>query len=383
MQRLGSYGAVRLLTLCAAILSFEARPDAIDVKGVTYDNVYIRESSAFYYVQVPSTGRVLNVRKADTPPESVTLTKDRAKRAALLKQWKAMHRAAEPQAEKKTPETVPAPDAKPEIPLATNTSKRGGRTRPIFISKQGVVVCTNRPERYRNKDEYIEVALHLDRIAVPSRYRAPRKNGPAASARYTPAYVKDLVSYYSKQYGVDPNLVLAVIRQESGFAVQAASPKGACGLMQLMPGTALEMGVTDLFDPAQNIAGGTQYLARMLRLFDNDLDRALAGYNAGPGAVQRYNGVPPFAETQDYIARVKSFYAQYTGGKMSIASIDTAQPKPAEKTTAPYLVELKNGWTQPADEVAESAETYFVTIDHRTTQIRKQFVRAIRSPEKG
>jgi hypothetical protein len=118
-----------------------------------------------------------------------------------------------------------------------------------------------------------------------------------------------VIEKYAQQYGVDQDLVWAVIRQESGFNAQAISPKGAKGLMQLMPGTAAMLGVADAFDVEQNIAGGIKYLERCLSQFNQDVGLALAAYNAGPDNVVKYQGCPPFAETRHYVARVLSAYA--------------------------------------------------------------------------
>jgi hypothetical protein len=112
---------------------------------------------------------------------------------------------------------------------------------------------------------------------------------------------------------LDPLLVKSVIWVESCFDPQAVSRVGAHGLMQLMPGTAADLGVTDRFDPAQNIRGGVHYLALMLERFDQQLDLALAAYNAGPGAVERYAGIPPFPETRHYVERVNAHYQRHAG----------------------------------------------------------------------
>jgi len=113
-------------------------------------------------------------------------------------------------------------------------------------------------------------------------------------------------------HGLAPQLLLAVARAESCFDVYAKSAVGAQGLLQLMPSTARELGVSDSYDPLQNLDGGARYLAQMLRRFNQDQTLALAAYNAGPGNVDRYKGVPPFPETQKYIERVSNHIRRYT-----------------------------------------------------------------------
>jgi hypothetical protein len=124
--------------------------------------------------------------------------------------------------------------------------------------------------------------------------------------------LEKVIEKYARQYGVNQDLVWAVIRQESGFNPHAVSPKGAMGLMQLMPGTAALMGVTDAFDVEQNIAGGIKYLERCLSRFNQDVSLALAAYNAGPDNVVKYQGCPPFPETRHYVASILKAYAGET-----------------------------------------------------------------------
>jgi len=159
------------------------------------------------------------------------------------------------------------------------------------------------------------------------------KSGPAKSAPAPP--LNEVVNIASAAYHLDPDLVNSVIHAESGFNAHAVSPKGARGLMQLMPGTASQLGVNDSFDPQANVTGGSRYLRELLERYDFDLVKALAAYNAGPDRVEQYRGVPPFRETRAYVARIVHEYntkktAQEKAAKQKAASTRAPSKAPSK-----------------------------------------------------
>jgi soluble lytic murein transglycosylase-like protein len=136
--------------------------------------------------------------------------------------------------------------------------------------------------------------------------------GPARSALLAPAQLQRMVDSASRRYGLDPRLVSALVRVESGFQAHARSPKGALGLMQIMPATGSRYGAAsarDLLDPATNIDVGSRYLRDLHGMFDGRIELVLAAYNAGEGAVRRYgNRIPPYAETREYVRKILALY---------------------------------------------------------------------------
>ncbi len=146
--------------------------------------------------------------------------------------------------------------------------------------------------------------VHFTNVPTESKYRFYRKEGD----KYR---LDTLIDHFAAKFKLDKALIKAVIKVESDFNPRSVSRKGAQGLMQLMPETAREVGVDNPFDPSDSIYGGALYLRRMLDTFDRNLDHALAAYNAGPNAVLKYGGIPPYAETQNYVKRVKYYFDQY------------------------------------------------------------------------
>lgn len=163
-------------------------------------------------------------------------------------------------------------------------------------------------------------------------------NGVRSShnAMDVPANFDDLLSQAAAHEGLDVGLLAAVARTESGFNPRAVSVAGAKGVMQLMDDTARSLGVTDSFDAAQNIAGGAKYLRQLLNHYGGDVQRALAAYNAGPGAVDHSGGVPPYAETQAYVQKVMAL-AGYQSNPLGTPGVSVAAPTPLTTDTVPGI----------------------------------------------
>jgi hypothetical protein len=171
---------------------------------------------------------------------------------------------------------------------------------------------------------------------------APQEPQPVASQAQTSVDLRTIVSEASTRSEVDADFIASVIRAESGNNAHAISRKGAQGLMQLMPGTASKLGVKNTFDPAQNVDGGVRYLRELLLLYNNDMVKALAAYNAGPQRVQQYKGVPPYRETHAYVARVINDY-----NRKKLAQ-RKHQPKPPVRNATVAKPEIAQSATGPA-----------------------------------
>jgi soluble lytic murein transglycosylase len=177
---------------------------------------------------------------------------------------------------------------------AASAAQAGGRIY-TFTDANGVVHFSNRPsdERFRAVEDSALGHQRLQRVPRQWQYDG-------------------LIGLTAREQQIQPALVKAVIAAESNFDPQAVSRKGAQGLMQLMPATAEQLGIQDPLRPVQNVRGGTRYLRLMIDRY-GDLERALAAYNAGPTAVDRHGGVPPYRETRDYVKRVLTYYRHYHG----------------------------------------------------------------------
>jgi len=210
-----------------------------------------------------------------------------------------------------------------------------GKRPYIAMALAGLVLLSAGPalaEIYFRTDE--DGLVHFTNAPTTPQHRRLQPGVLPPTTRLTSASMSELIDALGAEYGLDPALIRAVIQVESNFNRKAISPKGAQGLMQLMPATVWRFSVGDAYDPRENIGAGAQYLRELLDLFRGDLTLALAAYNAGENAVLRYKGVPPYAETRDYVTKVLSLYRrgqrerEATKPIKALARIVAAQPPP-------------------------------------------------------
>ena len=199
-----------------------------------------------------------------------------------------------------------------------------------------------------------EIDLSLPLPVQPAQSATPF--APQSTTAPNPRPAPDLnqvVNSASATYHLDPDLVNSVIHAESGFNSHAVSPKGARGLMQLMPSTASALGVHDSFDPEANVGGGSRYLRELLERYNFDLVKALAAYNAGPERVEQYQGVPPFHETRAYVARIVHDYnRKKIAQEKAAAQVHKQEQAPEKKVSASGLHKEKTRLTAPARSAA-------------------------------
>jgi len=175
----------------------------------------------------------------------------------------------------------------------------------------GGILLTNVPS---------DPSCHLLGAPPPNRSRARERARERDRDRTPPSSLEALIASAAAEYGLEPELVKAVVHVESGFDPRAVSPAGAEGLMQIMPRTARDLGLRHPFDPRENLRAGARHLKRLMRAVDGDLSLTLAAYNAGLRAVQSRGGIPPFPETQRYVRRVLNLYRSYIERRRADAS---------------------------------------------------------------
>ncbi len=233
----------------------------------------------------------------------------------------------------------------------TNTPKSGNKYK--LVARYGAPQPQKKaaPIEVNPTRTYAAGNLPVSTSGIPTRHCGGQSLAQLEQ-RVTPHL--DSIRTFAQRYGVEENLVRAVMKQESCFNSRAVSSAGAIGLMQLMPGTANLMGVGDAWDPHQNIQGGVKYLSQMLREFNGDKQLALAAYNAGPGAVRKYNGIPPYRETQNYVVRIMSEYnrLQMAGGGVTLqrASMTTVAASGFQRNARVTTGARGYGWARPVQE---------------------------------
>ncbi|MCC6797392.1 MAG: lytic transglycosylase domain-containing protein [Candidatus Hydrogenedentes bacterium] len=249
----------------------------------------------------------------------------------------------------------------------------------------GTPLLTNRISKYDSmKTDYQRIRIKFDPIIKPDRWKE-------TFGKYSDTDIHKYVDHYALKYNIDPSLIHAIIKVESAGNPYAVSPKGASGLMQLMPGTAADLNVRNVFDPAENIGGGVQYISKMLGMFKNNYELALAGYNAGPGAVLKFGGVPPYRETQNYVWLVQQWWSRYQseGNKIPYTKYDPtltptaiAARRAEELKTKPmgdaakssHDVKLASGEVHSADEVRYQGNFIYLALNDRTIRLSKDIV---------
>src|ERR1700678_734202 len=213
-----------------------------------------------------------------------------------------------------------------------------GNTTRLFLSADDSSFIDEPTEEFTGYEKDLLAPATAD-LSASSAVPSPAVNSVSGRSMPLPS-LNEVVNNASANYHLDPDLVNSVIHAESGFNVHAVSPKGARGLMQLMPSTASQLGVADAFDPQANVEGGSRYLRELLERYNFDLVKALAAYNAGPERVEQYQGVPPFRETRAYVARIvheynkkKTAQEKEAKQKLKLASAPSRSQKASQQSS--------------------------------------------------
>jgi len=200
-----------------------------------------------------------------------------------------------------------------------------------YTDDQGVICYTDTPSGQK------AARIHKDKPETPSGQKQPVQYNSGVNANASEYH--NIIHEKASLYDLDPSLIKAVIKTESNWNSRAVSRKGAMGLMQLMPATAIDMNVQNPYDPEENIEGGTKYLRYLLERFNGDLTLALAAYNAGPKTVEKFGYVPPITETKHYVSKVLSLY----NGQTILPSATSESGKSKKKYEPIYKVLLDDG----------------------------------------
>jgi hypothetical protein len=233
-----------------------------------------------------------------------------------------------------------------------------GKITRLYVSVDG----SNFVDVPTEEIDHYEEGLDLPASSAPALGQAAKNGVPSNATGGFPLRpqtdLNDVVNEASDRYRLDPDLVNSVIKAESGFNAKAVSPKGAQGLMQLMPGTAAELGVPNAFDPQANVDGGARYLRELLERYNFDLVKALAAYNAGPQRVEQFGGVPPYYETRAYVARiVRDFNKKKTAQQNATATASSKSSSIAGKASSAASTQktARNNKTAPKTKTAADA----------------------------
>jgi len=230
----------------------------------------------------------------------------------------------------------------------TNTPKKGNKYK--LVSKYGAPqksapTSKNVAKGVANTSGY---NANIPVVKAASRGHCGTQNASQLERKMLP-YL-DSIRTHARTYGVDEKQVIAIMHQESCFNPKARTRVGAMGLMQLMPGTADMLGVNNAWDPHQNIRGGVKYLAEQLRTFNGNEALALAAYNAGPGAVRKYKGIPPFKETQGYVAKIMRDYRGTQASPIRQAQVAPQAVGYQRSAQIPAGISRGQGWAKPVQD---------------------------------